>query len=324
MSAEEEGDPLDTVEEQAADWVVRQDGAGLNDEEQRLFEDWLTHPEHQAAYDRHRAVWMRYRRIGLSMPDERAIYVPRRGRCGQMPSGNMPRRIAFAAIAASLAVAVIGHIEHWPTRLRADYMTGVGERRSITLADGSVVKLDARSAISFDQSDGRRVARLLEGAAAFQVAPDRAHPFSVETDAGRVTALGTAFTVRQNKDAAELVVTRHSVGVLTARGDKAVVREGEGTTFMQNRVAPPGAVDVTAATAWTRGKLIVFDRPLGEVVARIAQERRVYWSVRGDAASIRVNGVYDLNDPWQAIDMLQKTLKLRSFRLSDRLIILSR
>lgn len=324
MAAEEADDPFETVEEQAADWVVRQDGAGLSEEEQSLFEDWLTHPEHQAAYDRHRAVWMRYRRIGLSIPDERAIYVPRRGRRGQMPSRNMSRRIAFAAIAASLAVAVIGHVEQWPTRLRADYMTGVGERRSFTLADGSIVKLDARSAISFDQSDGLRVARLLEGAAAFQVAPDRAHPFMVETEAGRVTALGTAFTVREGMDAAELVVTQHSVGVLTARGDKAVVHEGEGTTFMHDRVATPGAVDVAAATAWTRGKLFVFDRPLGEVVARLAQERRVYWSVRGDAASIRVNGVYDLNDPRKAIDMLQKTLKLRAFRLSDRLIILSR
>jgi transmembrane sensor len=326
MSAEEDDDPIETVEEQAADWIVRQDDGDLSEEDRGVFEAWLDEPAHRAAYERHHAVWMAYRKAGPSMalhPD-RGDLARRRAAGRRWPAARIPRSMVFPALAASLALAVIGYAEHWPMRLRADHMTGVGERRSVTLADGSTVRLDARSAISFDQSEGRRVVYLLEGAAAFQVASDRAHPFTVVTTAGSVTALGTAFAVRDGKDAAELVVTQHSVEVLTGQGERAVVREGEGATFTHDRVAPPHAMDVAAATAWTRGKLFVFNRPLEEVVARIAQERRVYWTVRGDAASMRVNGVFDLNDPQHAIEVLQRTLELHALRFSDRFIILSR
>lgn len=324
MSIEDDHDPIETTDEQAADWIVRQDGEGLSREEQALFDRWIEEPMHRAAYDRHNAVWGRYQNVGATMAVRQSQPAPRRSRRKYDRHRPVSRRIAVSAIAACLALVVIGHVESWPMRLRADFATGIGERRTVKLADGSTVRLDARSAIAFAQTGGRRVVRLLEGSAAFDVAPDRAHPFTVKTGSGSVTALGTAFAVRREEGAAQLVVTQHSVSVLTAEGQKAIVHEGEGTDFWPDRVATPRPMDVAAATGWTRGKLFVFDRPLGEVVARIAQERRVYWTVRGDIASIRVNGVYDLDEPGKAMDMLQRTLKLRAFRLSDRLIILSR
>lgn len=324
MSTEDDHDPIETVDEQAADWIVRQDGEGLNREEQALFDRWIEDPMHRAAYDRHNAVWARYQSVGATMAVRQSQPAPRRS--GRKAERRKPvsRTIAASAIAACLALLVIGHVEDWPMRLRANFATGIGERRTVKLADGSTARLDARSAIAFGQTGGRRVVQLLEGSAAFDVAPDRAHPFTVETESGSVTALGTAFAVRREDGAAQLVVTQHSVSVLTAQGQRAIVHEGEGADFSPDRVTPPRPIDVAAATGWTRGKLFVFDRPLGEVVARIAQERRVYWTVRGDAAAIRVNGVYDLNEPTQAIAILQSTLKLHAFRLSDRFIILSR
>lgn len=333
MSIEDDHDPIETVDEQAADWIVRQDGDGLSREEQALFDRWIEDPMHRAAYDRHNAVWARYQSAGATMAVMQSQSAPRRFRrrydprpVSRSPVSRRPvsRKLVASAIAACLALVVIGHVEDWPMRLRADFATGIGERRTVKLADGSTARLDARSAIAFAQTGGRRVVQLLEGSAAFDVAADRAHPFTVETGSGSVTALGTAFAVRREDGAAQLVVTQHSVSVLTAQGQRAIVHEGEGADFSPGRVTPPRPIDVTAATGWTRGKLFVFDQPLGEVVARIAQERRVYWTVRGDAAAIRVNGVYDLNEPTQAIAMLQSTLNLRAFRLSDRFIILSR
>lgn len=324
MSIEDDNDPIERVDEQAAYWIVRQDGEDLSREEQTLFDRWIEDPMHQAAYDRHNAVWARYQSVGAKMATRVSQPAPRRSRRKYDRRGPVSRSIAASAIAACLALAIIGHVEDWPMRLRADFATGMGERRSVKLADGSTALLDARSAIAFTQTGGKRVVRLLEGSAAFDVSPDWAHPFTVETGFGSVTALGTAFAVRREEGRSQLVVTQHSVSVLTTQGKRAIVHEGEGTEFSPDRVAPPRPIDVAAATGWTRGKLFVFDQPLGEVVARIAQERRVYWTVRGDAASIRVNGVYDLNEPTQAITMLQSTLRLRGFRLSDRFIILSR
>lgn len=328
MSIEAEDTPIETPEDQAAVWIVRQDGEPLSDADQSAFEAWLAVPEHRREFDRQHAVWQRYRGMAAlrAEPRERrhrrALRVdPDRNRMLRHP---MRGRFVIPAIAASLALAILGYVEDWPTRLRADYSTGVGERRSVLLADGSTVKMAASSALTFDQSGGHRTAILLAGAAQFEVAPDRLHPFRVETPAGRVTALGTVFSVSDYGGSGEVVVTQHSVAVQTARGARAIVHEGESTTFTPKRVTRPARTDVRAATAWTRGKLIVFDRPLGEVVAIIGRERRGYWTVRGNAAGLRVNGVYDLDHPLEALAALEKTLGLRSLRISDRLIVVSR
>lgn len=207
-------------------------------------------------------------------------------------------------------------------RLRADYVTGIGERRTVALTDGSVVRLDSGSAIAVDYTGSRRGLRLLAGAAMFEVAPDRARPFTVEAEGGSVTALGTAFAIREEGGRATVTVTRHSVRV-TGDGRAAVVGEGQRADFGTRTLRGPLAAQGDA-TAWTRGRLVVVDRPLGEVVARIGGYRRGYVAVAGSAAAIRVSGVYDLDHPLAAIDGIQASHGLSSLRLSDRLIILRR
>lgn len=325
MSIEGEGEPA-SVDGQAAAWIVAQDGEGLSAEAQRAFDLWVADPSHREAYERQAATWRRYRLVGsaLSTASPRERRHAERHAGSARPARPARRRVVAAAIAASLALLVVGHIQNWPMRLRADYVTDVGERRAVTLADGSRAVMDGGSALAFRQSDGLRQVRLMKGSAVFQVAPDRAHPFVVETDAGSVTALGTAFAVRLNDGEADLVVTEHKVRARTRQGASAIVQEGQAARFRPDSLSPPHAIDANAATAWTRGKLIVTDEALGDVVAAIGAQRRGYWTVTGDAAAIRVNGVYDLDHPLAALDMLEKSLNLRSFRLSDRLILLSR
>ncbi|MGO4167840.1 FecR family protein [Novosphingobium sp. YAF33] len=329
MSIEDDVDaPIGTLEEQAADWIVRQDGTALDEAEQSAFSEWLAVSEHRREFDRQNAIWQRYRRMA-SLPireeDTARAYPANRRTSRWLPAPSaIARRSAVPAIAAVLALTIIGSTEDWPARLRADYSSGIGERRSIALADGSVATLAASSALRFDQSDGARVATLLSGAAQFRVAPDPHHPFRVETDEGSVTALGTVFTVEERSGEPEVIVLEHSVAVRTSSGAKAVVREGESTTFTAQSVARPVPSDALAATAWTRGKLIVSNRPLSEVVAQLGQQRRGYWTVRGEAANLRVNGVYDLDHPLDALAALEKTLSLKSIRISNMFIVVSR
>lgn len=314
MSTDQNDLGFDAVEDAAADWIVRQDGDDLSDRERDELAIWLATPDHRAAYDRQRAVWQKYQAMGrVGMVSRPARWRLRQGF----------RPLVPAALAASVALAFTGYLEDWPNRLRADYATGVGERRTVVLADGSTVHLDSRTALTFDQAGGKRTVRLLEGAAAFAVAPDARHPFTVNADGGSVTALGTAFAVRESAGRSEVAVSEHSVKVRTPAGETAVVHEGEATHFGNDSIGRVSTIDVASETAWTRGKLIVFDQPLGEVVARIGRERRGYWTVRGPAASLRVNGVYDLNAPLAALAALKETFDLHAFELSDRFVILS-
>ena len=53
--------------------------------------------------------------------------------------------------------------------LEADYHTGKGELRTVHLADGSTVELDASSAIGLDFTNSQRRVHLLAGSAVFDL-----------------------------------------------------------------------------------------------------------------------------------------------------------
>jgi transmembrane sensor len=317
------------IAETAADWIVRRDAGELPADAELAFRNWMSEPAHRRAFERLEALW------GLmdgdpapSLPplpaSRRTIFRRKRGSAAA-PAQKMQRgmqRWTGAAVAASIALIAFASFGDWSTRLRADYATGVGERRVLTLEDGSRVTLGTSSAIAHDFSGAHRKVRLLEGSAFFEVAPDRNHPFTVEAAGGSATALGTAFAVRERDDSAELVVTEHRVRVMGG-GRSGVVAEGQRVDFGAEEL---GVIEAAGngATAWTRGQLVVVNRPLGEVVAEIARYRRGYLSVAGAAAEVKVSGVYDLDHPLAAVASIEHSLHLRSFRLSDRLIVLHR
>ena len=319
------------IAETAADWIVRRDAGPLPAGDERAFRDWLAEPAHRRAFEQLAALW------GLmdaepapapspspvlpSLPAARRI-VPPRTRLPTAARIAKTRRWTGAAVAASIALAAFGSLGDWPARLRADYTTGIGERRTLTLEDGSRVTLGSSTAIAHGFSGNARAITLLEGSAFFEVAPDRRHPFTVEAAGGSATALGTAFAVRERDGSAELVVTQHRVRV-RAGERSGVVDEGQRVDFGAQELGPIEAAG-NGATAWAQGRLVAVNRPLGEVVAEIARHRHGYLSVVGAAADLKVSGVYDLDHPLAAVDSIERSLKLRSFRLSDRLIVLHR
>ncbi len=314
-----------TVAEAAAEWIVRRDSGPLSAEDAAAFRLWLAEPTHREALRRLEGVW--------GILDERSATVAElapqlapRSRFRWRRSAAAPRtrwkRVAASAVAASLALALIGSVQDWRTRMRADYMTDVGERRTTFLPDGSTAQLDSRSAIALHFSREKREVELLAGTALFNVAPERQRPFVVTANGGSATALGTAFMVRRTDAGADVTVTLHRVRV-EALERAITLGEGQTADYADGALHGPFPAD-RAATAWTRGRLVVANRPLAEVIEEIGRYRRGYITVSGPAATLRVSGVYDLDQPLAAIASIEKSLGLTSFRLTDRVIILRR
>jgi transmembrane sensor len=88
-----------------------------------------------------------------------------------------------------------------------------GERREVTLADGSVLQVDpdTRLRIRFD-SGFRRVA-LEKGRALFHVAKNPKRPFLVDIDGTLVRAVGTAFGVERQEQGIIVTVSEGTVEV---------------------------------------------------------------------------------------------------------------
>ncbi|HEY8067241.1 MAG TPA: FecR domain-containing protein [Methylosinus sp.] len=302
------GDPQD-IRAAAVDWWVRGKIGALSRSERAAFEAWLaSDPRHRAAFEDIAGFTGYLETFGAPVPRARGARALR-------------RLGAAVLVAASLFLAV--DFMDLVALLRSDYRTGVGEARLVTLEDGSVVHLAPKSALAIRRSASERRVALLAGEAWFQVAPDAARPFVVEAAGGTVTARGTAFDVAVDDDEAEVAVTEHGVEVASG-GARTLVGEGQESAFERDRAArPPEPANVARVTAWRRGKLIVNDQRLRDVLTALGRYRRgLVFCVPTSACERRVSGVFGVDDPSQTLAEIEANLGLRPTYLSNYLIFL--
>ena len=223
------------------------------------------------------------------------------------------------AIAASALVMVItatqlNDIDFWSAPAAGDiYQTQVGERKTIVLADNSVVILDTDTRLVADYSQQKRLISLEKGQARFNVAHEPRRPFSVEAGDGVVTALGTTFVVR--KTANDVLVTLIEGKVKVARqsqlmtishtpdDQKDIARQ---LVYSKKGISKPDVVDIPQVTAWEQGRLVFDNHSLPEVIAELNRysDKKIIIADR-TLRAIRVTGVFNAGDNRSAIRALK-------------------
>ncbi|HYG25499.1 MAG TPA: FecR family protein [Caulobacteraceae bacterium] len=187
------------------------------------------------------------------------------------------------------------------------YQTGVGERSTVTLADGSKVTLNTRSRVEVSYTADQRSLRLISGQALFEVAKNKDRPFVVAAGPRQVTALGTAFDIRLDGEKVQVTLIEGRVKVAPTRPtllQKVAATERE-LTPGQQLVATADSfggevqrADTAAATRWREGKVVFADTPLTEAVAEMNRYLPEPILI-GDPALQRfsVNGMFLTNQP---------------------------
>lgn len=190
------------------------------------------------------------------------------------PRGRSPGW-SWAARAAAVVVLLVGGFllsrlwpeEPAPLALGADeFVTGASETATVSLRDGTVVRLapDSRLLLSGTIED-RQVE--LRGRAYIAVAPDDARPFRIRTKAGFVTVLGTRFDLQAIDEDMRLVVVEGRVSV-SARGREQRVDAGELSRVVDGMLVPSVRVpDVAPMVDWV-GSFLAFQRTPLERAAR--------------------------------------------------------
>ena len=283
-------DQEQSIEDQAAFWLVRLGAQDCTPEDRFAFEAWKQEdPAHERMFlrlQRGNAVVDRYMtdpRIAAMLEEARADSTPR-------VAGGL------LALAASVVVAVVAAFVAIPSFRGADslppetvqapsdievFETSVGERSTITLADGSVVSINTNSLVEVSFSTSERLVNLLRGQAYFEVKEDVSRPFVVQAGDQRVVALGTAFDVRfDQKDRVEVTLVEgrvevnhnpHPHDVSTARGGQVPPDPIElvpGQRLIARVASAPEvlATDTVEETSWRNGQLVFRKRPLDSVV----------------------------------------------------------
>lgn len=166
--------PEQAIREQAAEWVVLQSAGPLTTDQQQALEQWCaSDARHAQAYAFAQATWADLGQLTSVAAPAAARARPARAR--------RPRLRAAVASAAVLFLAVFTVYQGpaWLLDWRADYATATGEVRRVTLADGSLIELDSRSAVQIAFNDQERRIRLLAGEAVLprrlSAQPSRGH-----------------------------------------------------------------------------------------------------------------------------------------------------
>jgi len=198
------------------------------------------------------------------------------------------RRMLARLAAAVVVIAAVGGAGLWvgmesgfaQSRSLNDqtFRTGLGERATFTLPDGSVVTLNTATVLRTREDTGKRLLYLDEGQAFFRVAKDRRHPFIVAAAGRTVTAVGTAFDVRVDGEKLEVTLVEGKVKVDAPTPEPAADLSRAARTQSTEVVAGNRLVasietpsltvapaDTVRETSWLSGWLDFDNEPLGQV-----------------------------------------------------------
>ena len=296
--------------EQAARWFVVLASGDASDDQRRRWQAWrMAHPANEQAWLRATGSAACFAQI----PPDQALASLR-----ALSQADAPKSTARRKGLAQLAVLLIGAMAGWQgyrgSDWSADLVTGVGELRETTLADGSRVLLDTDSAADVDFSARTRLIRLRRGRIMIATAPDRAanpRPLMVATAEGRVLAQGTRFSVYQEAATTRVTVLEARVALSghDSRGDATLLGAGQTARFDRR-----GRVDQRAApladSAWVQGMLLANDQRLGDLLGELARYRPEPLSCDSAAAELRVSGAFPLRDSERALAALAETLPI--------------
>lgn len=310
-----------TLLREAAQWLSRLDEGQLTAVDLTKLQQWR---EKSAEHER---VWMaacELRRDLSTVPATIAEPVLRR------PREN--RRLLLKGLLGAGLTLPLGWqaFEQKPWQLwLAEYKTVAGEFLSATLSDGTTLLLNTSTALDVIFSQDERLIRLHSGEVLVRTGPDqesadRVRPLSLVTDQGSVWTLGSEFAARCLAEMTLVTVATESVRATPqlALQDGRTVLQGQQCRFTRD------AVVAVAATprdylAWQRGQLVASETPLRGFLAELNRYHSGILRCDEAIATLKVSGVFQLNNVDQALDVLAQVLHLRLHRYTDYWIQLS-
>lgn len=293
--------------EEAAEWLMRMAEAELGHDEHLQWQHWKdSSPERQQAWAR--AQMLQGKMCGL--PSSLALSVLDRPH-------NPQRRAALRKLVLLMAAVPMGWAGWELTRSQqwlADFRSAVGERRELTLADGSRITLNTASAIDVRFDSRQRLVHLRDGEIMVQTAADSlGRPFLVSTRQGLMQALGTRFSVREIAPRSHLAVFEGTVRVALAKANgtpPVLVNAGQRLDFSASAFGPLQASGRYAG-AWVDGMLMADGMRLADLLDEVARYRHGLLRCDPAIAGLRVSGAYPLSDSRLTLNMLVQTYPVK-------------
>ncbi|MEL6670856.1 MAG: FecR domain-containing protein [Bacteroidota bacterium] len=219
---------------------------------------------------------------------------------------TVPFRRNWWVAAAAILLVLIGFAwwqfgsQSSPTEILAE------ERMDISLPDGSTIVLPAGSKVSYLPDDwaNHRLVKL-EGEAFFQVA--KGQRFDIELKQGKVSILGTSFSIDERPDTVEVVCFTGRVQV-EAFGEKHLLEKGMGVLAVRQQAALMQQTSLSQPT-WLADKVQLQNVPLREALDQLREIYQLEITGAVDQEKI-VNTVFPVDDVETALSQVLGPLNL--------------
>ncbi len=350
----------ESIRPQAAAWILRRD-RGLTAAEQDAFSAWLAaDPRHGEQLAKHRSHWNRLDQLAEWKPEHSTR--PNPDLLAPPPRFRLRRYgpISLALAAAAVLTIVIATFVRAPDEKEQSSAPAIAGRaipdsaNQRVLEDGSIIELNQGAQISVEFTLGERRVRLDQGEAHFAVAKDTQRPFIVSARGVDVRAVGTAFNVRVDVTAVEVLVTEGRVQLNSAQADAEASEVAESAAsalfpgtrpelvvaFLDARqravvslaaVAPPPQIatltagEIERVLAWQHRLLDFTAQPLNAIVAEFNRRNVVQLVlIDPELAGVRVSASIRSDNVEGFVRLLEAGFGARSERRGDGEILLRR
>ena len=278
---------------------------------------------------------------------------PLRHRFVEPAAAAAPRARTWVPIlvAAVLCFATLPFLVVTADLSRGEYLTRIGEHRTIALADGSRVVMNTQTRLRIRYSPHARDVELIDGEALFFVARDPLRPFRVHAKRTIVEALGTRFSIYIGHSGTKIAVTQGQVKVfenlnptpvilnpdgllwtddtgvleLPQRLDELIVKAGQEARVSQDTFADfevetrwVGLDELERRLAWVDGNLLFNGETLGEAADEFNRYNWRKLKVTDPAIhELQLGGEFQTTNVDGFVDALNKLYGIRSTSLAD-------
>lgn len=187
--------------------------------------------------------------------------------------GRVRQLVLRVAAVAAMLTGVFFAWNYFFTDPLTTIVAETASTQAIRLPDGSSVKVNAESELSFLKADWEQERVVsLEGEAFFSV--KKGQTFTVKTPNGQVQVLGTSFNVYSRGKTLEVTCHTGKVAVTNHKGDKQVLTPGLRTWTNATGTLQPAAPvsDLAKSDAWRMGQFYFANEPLELVFEELERQ----------------------------------------------------
>ncbi|MDO6676752.1 FecR domain-containing protein [Tenacibaculum sp. 1_MG-2023] len=195
----------------------------------------------------------------------------------------------------------------------SNFSTNYGEQLTITLPDNSKAHLSPKSTITYKKqnwNDRRELS--LKGKAFFEV--KKGESFTVQSNGGNVTVLGTKFTVNTSENYFEVKCYEGKVKVTSKNKEEIILTKGKAYRNYSNSSEKWGFVDVFPS--WIKGESSFNNTPLLQVIKALENQFKLKFDASKIDTSQRFTGTFTHEDVDIALQTVFAPMKI-SYKLAE-------